>query len=348
MLSKYGIDTDEELLRILGTPATLEEAYDQAYEERRIARRELKIMGDTPRLPRGLTREQLETSINKRREELASIHVAIGETKGMAEGERRQIERELATIAQELERLEMILRDADPVDLEARLDDLEKQRLAVGKEIQSLKEDYAALQRETGKLLARQEQEEKIRAKAKTFTGHCPVFPEVICKTKAVTSRITAVVADQAGIDTAIEVQTVKMNDVVQRLREKEETLNQTNGGIASVKNALAQLAEARRKEGDLREKRRDLEEGLAAVGEDKANETERLKERIAFLQGQIREESELLAALEKVERIRALEVRAGKLEVLSQAFSPKGIMSELMQSASSSLMTLANGLMGG
>ncbi len=347
MLSKYGIDTDEELLRILGTPATLEEAYDQAYEERRIARRELKIMGDTPRLPRGLTREQLETSLNGKREELSTLHVAIGETKGMAEGERRQIERELANIAQELERLEMILRDADPVDLEARLDDLEKQRLAVGKEIQSLKEDYAALQRETGKLLARQEQEEKIRAKAKTFTGHCPVFPEVICKTKAVTSRITAVVADQAGIDTAIEVQTVKMNDVVQRLREKEETLNQTNGGIASVKNALAQLAEARRKEGDLREKRRDLEEGLAAVGEDKANETERLKERIAFLQGQIREESELLAALEKVERIRALEVRAGKLEVLSQAFSPKGIMSELMQSASSSLMTLANGLMG-
>jgi exonuclease SbcC len=278
---------------------------------------------------------------------LSTLHVAIGETKGMAEGERRQIERELANIAQELERLEMILRDADPVDLEARLDDLEKQRLAVGKEIQSLKEDYAALQRETGKLLARQEQEEKIRAKAKTFTGHCPVFPEVICKTKAVTSRITAVVADQAGIDAAIEVQTAKMNDVVQRLREKEETLNQTNGGIASAKNALAQLAEARRKEGDLREKRRDLEGGLAAVGEDKANETERLKERIAFLQGQIREESELLAALEKVERIRALEVRAGKLEVLSQAFSPKGIMSELMQSASSSLMTLANGLMG-
>jgi len=347
MLSKYGIDTDEELLRILGTPATLEEAYDQAYEERRIARRELKIMGDTPRLPRGLTREQLETSLNGKRKELSTLHLAIGETKGMAEGERRQIERELANIAQELERLEMILRDADPVDLEARLDDLEKQRLAVGKEIQSLKEDYAALQRETGKLLARQEQEEKIRAKAKTFTGHCPVFPEVICKTKAVTSRITAVVADQAGIDAAIEVQTAKMNDVVQRLREKEETLNQTNGGIASAKNALAQLAEARRKEGDLREKRRDLEGGLAAVGEDKANETERLKERIAFLQGQIREESELLAALEKVERIRALEVRAGKLEVLSQAFSPKGIMSELMQSASSSLMTLANGLMG-
>jgi len=75
--------------------------------------------------------------------------------------------------------------------------------------------------------------------------------------------------------------------------------------------------------------------------------ETERLKERIALLQGQIREESELLAALEKAERIRALEMRANKLEVLTQAFSPKGIMSELMQSASSSLMTLANGLMG-
>lgn len=347
MLAKHDINPDENLLGMLASPATLEEAYDQAYEERRIARRELKIMGDAPRLPRGLTREQLEASLNGKREELSSLHVAIGETKGMAEGERRQIERELANIAQELERLEMILRDADPVDLEARLDDLEKERLAVGKEIQSLKEDYAALQRETGKLLARREQEEKSRAKAKTFTGHCPVFPEVICKTKAVTSRITAVVADQAGIDAAIEAQTGKTNDVLRLLREKEETLNQTNGGIAVAKNALARLAEARRKEGDLREKRRELEAVLAAVGEDKAAETERLKERIVLLQGQIREESELLAALEKAERIRALEVRANKLEVLTQAFSPKGIMSELMQSASSSLMTMANGLMG-
>jgi len=347
MLAKQGITLDEDLLGMLASPATLEEAYDQAYEERRIARRELKIMGDSPRLPKGLTREQLETSLTRKREELSSLHVTIGETKGMAEGERRQIERELANIAQELERLETLLRDADPAELEARLDDLEKERLAVGKEIQSLKEDYAALQRETGKLLARQEQEEKNRAKAKTFTGHCPVFPEVICKTKAVTSRITTAVADQAEIDAAIEAQTGKTNDVVRCLREKEETLNQTNGGIAAAKNALARLAEARHKEGDLREKRRELEAVLAAVGEDKVAETERLKERIALLQDQIREESELLAALEKAERIRTLEVRANKLEVLTQAFSPKGIMSELMQSAASSLMTLANGLMG-
>ncbi len=347
MNAKYGITPDEDLLEMLASPATLEEAYEQAYEERRIARRELKIMGDTPRLPKGMTREQLETSINGKSEELSSLHVAIGETKGMAEGERRQIERELANIAQELERLETVLRDADPLDLEARLDELEKERLAVGKEIQRLKEDYAALQRETGKLLARQEQEEKSRAKAKTFTGHCPVFPEVICKTKAVTSRITAAAADQAGIDAAIVAQTGKMNDVVRSLREREEALNQTNGGIAAAKNALSRLAEARRKEGDLREKRRELEAVLAAVGEDKAAETERLKERITLLQGQLREETELLAALEKAERIRSLEVRANKLEVLTQAFSPKGIMSDLMQSAGASFMTLANGLMG-
>ena len=126
MLAKHDITPDEDLLGMLASPATLEEAYDQAYEERRIARRELKIMGDSPRLPRGLTREQLETSLNGKREELSSLHVAVGETKGMAEGERRQIERELANIAQELERLETLLRDADPEELEARLDDLEK------------------------------------------------------------------------------------------------------------------------------------------------------------------------------------------------------------------------------
>ena len=346
-LAKFAIAPEEELLGMLASPATLEGAYDQAYEERRIARRELKIMGDSPRLPRGLTREQLEAGISKRREELASLHVAIGETKGMAEGERRQIERELAAIAQELARLETVLRDADPADLEARLDDLEKERLVVGKEIQGLKEDYAALQRETGKLLAKQEQEEKSRAKAKTFTGHCPVFPEVICKTKAVTSRITAAAADHAEIDTAVEAQTVKTNNILRLLREKEESLNQLGGGIAAAKNALARLAEAQRKESELRDKRRELEAVLASSGDNKAAETERLKERINLLQGQLREETELLADLEKAERIRTLEVRANKLEVLTQAFSPKGIMSDLMQSASSSLVTLANGLMG-
>jgi len=49
MLVKHDITPDEDLLGMLASPATLEEAYDQAYEERRIARRELKIMGDSPR-----------------------------------------------------------------------------------------------------------------------------------------------------------------------------------------------------------------------------------------------------------------------------------------------------------
>ncbi len=344
-LAKHDITPDEDLLGMLGSSVTLEEAYNQVYEERRIARRELKIMGDSPRLPRGLTREQLETSLSRKREELSSLHVAIGETKGMAEGERRQIERELASIAQELGRLETLLRDADPADLEARLDDLQKQHLVVTKDIQGLQADYAALQRETGKLLARQEQGEKNRAKAKTFTGHCPVFPEVICKTKEVTARITAA-TDHAEIDAAIEAQTGKTNDVVRLLREKEETLNQTNGGIAAAGNDLSRLNEARRKEEALREKRRELEAALATVDDDKAAQAGQLRERIALLQGQLREETELLATLEKAERIRNLELRVAKLELLTLAFSPKGIMSGLMQSAASSLTRLASDLM--
>ncbi len=130
MLAKHDITPDEDLLGMLASPATLEEAYDQAYEERRIARRELKIMGDSPRfgdtlrqgVPLGLTREQLETSLTRKREELSSLHVAIGETKGMAEGERRQIKRELESMAREYWNVwRQLLRDADPADLEARL-----------------------------------------------------------------------------------------------------------------------------------------------------------------------------------------------------------------------------------
>jgi len=95
LLAKHGIPAcvlqpdrtlAEELLDILASPATLEEAYNRAYEERRIVRRELKLLGDPPPLPPALTREQLEADINKKQSELAAFHVASGETKGMAVG----------------------------------------------------------------------------------------------------------------------------------------------------------------------------------------------------------------------------------------------------------------------
>jgi len=169
----------------------------------------------------------------------------------------------------------------------------------------------------------------------------------VTCKTKEVSSLIILTATDDEGLAAALTAQNVKMNEVLQLLREKEETLNQINGGIAAAGNDLSRLNEARRKEEALREKRRELEAALATVDDDKAAQAGQLRERIALLQGQIREESEMLAALEKAERIRNLELRVAKLELLTLAFSPKGIMSGLMQSAAAALMTLANGLMG-
>ena len=346
LLSKHGIAPDEDLIQILSSPPSMEEAYNQAYEERRIARRELKTLGETPKHPRGMTREGIETRLDEKHEELASLHVAVGETKGMAEGERRQIERELSRIAEELERLETLLSEADPAALETQLDDLEKQRLVVMKEIQTLKEDYAALQRETGKLLARKEQEDRSRTKAKSFNGRCPAFPEVTCRTKEVASRIAAAVSDNAELSAAIEERTGKADDVLHLLKENEEALNGVNGGIAAAKNALGRVTEGRKKESDLRAKRRELEAVLAAVGEDKVAETERLKERIVVLEGQIREGTDLLTTIEKAERIRNLEERANKLEILTLAFSPKGIMSGLMKGAAASLTTPAGDLM--
>lgn len=353
LLRKCGIAADEDLMQVLSSPPSLEEAYNQAYEERRIARRELKILGD-PKVgdtlrqgvPLGMTRERVETRLDEKHEKLASLHVAVGETKGIAAGERRQIERELSRIAEELERLETLLSEADPAALEAQLDDLEKQRLVVVRDIQTLKDDYAALQREAGKLLARKEQEDRSRTKAKSLNGRCPAFPEVTCRTKEVASRIAAAVSDNAELSAAIEERTGKTEEVLRLLKENEEALNGVNGGIAAAKNALARVTEGRKKESDLRAKRRELEAVLAAVGEDKAAETERLKERIAVLEGQIREGTEHMAAIEKAERIRNLEERANKLEILTLAFSPKGIMSGLMKGAAASLTVPAGDLM--
>ncbi|MBA4397865.1 MAG: hypothetical protein C0394_10870 [Syntrophus sp. (in: bacteria)] len=346
LLKKYRLDPAEDLMKILTSCTSLEDAYNQAYEERRIARRELKIIGDCPRLPRGLTKEALETSLNDKRRELSALYVAVGETKGMAEGERKQIERESSRIVSELNQLETFLQEADPEALQERLDDQERRRLTLTKEIQVLKDSYAAFQRETGKLLVQKEQEESRRSQAKAFNGRCPAFPEVTCRTKEVTSRIAAASSGNAELAAAIETQSGKTKDLFRHLQENEAALNEVSGGIVAVKNSLSRVAESRKKLQDLRAKRQELAATLSAVNEDKVAAAQKIREQITVLEGAIREETNLLASLEKAERIRTLEGRADKLEVLTLAFSPRGIMSSLMKGAATNLMTLANGLM--
>jgi len=346
IMKKYNIDLGEDLMEVLSSPTSLEDAYNQVYEERRIAKRELKTLGECPKLPKGLTREKLETDLNQKRQELSYLHVAIGETKGMAQGERRQIERELSQVTEELNQIETLLQDANNERLSKQLEALKDQHSVIAEEIQTLRDNYASLQRETGRLLAQKEQEEKSKSKAKNFAGHCPLFPDLTCKTKEVLSRMSTTIPDNTELSAAIEAQTKKTSDTARLLKEKEDALKQINNSGNIIKDNLSHIAGSRKKYQYLQEKKQKLEKILSTVSTDKATESQKLKEKITILESEIREETNLFTLLEKAEAFQALEKRINKLEVLTLAFSPKGIMSNLMKGAASSLMRLANSLM--
>ncbi|MDI9570302.1 MAG: hypothetical protein QM278_06220 [Pseudomonadota bacterium] len=76
---------------MLASPATLEEAYHQAYEERRIARRELKIMGEVSRLPKGVTRAQTDHARRDSVMQYASVRL---------EAKRRILERKVIPLGE--------------------------------------------------------------------------------------------------------------------------------------------------------------------------------------------------------------------------------------------------------
>ncbi len=380
ILRKYRVDSDSNLMDCLSSPASLEDAYNEAYEERRIARREQKGLGEAPRLPRELTKERLEADLRQAQQELSQLYIAIGETKGVAAGERKQLERELLQTTEEISLTETRLKtelnihqtgvntrkaglniykgtETGAAELEGQLAAFEKQRAAIAADIASLSEKHAALQIEMQRLADQKRREDMDRAKIGAFDGHCPIFSDVICETKEIARRVKTMPSADTGLESSIRKLAEGQSKAASLLNEKKEALARIENSIATVKNEAMALklrfqnmqeraAQEENRLRDLRTKKQQLEGILSGISEEKTTEAQRLKGNISVLEEDIRRKKDTLSALKKARQISSLEERINKLEILTLAFSPKGIMSDLMRDAAADLTGLANNLL--
>lgn len=341
--SEYAAD---DLMTLLDTPATIESAYTQAFEGRRIAKRDLKALGAIPKSPVGLTRDHVTSFISSKQQELATIYTAIGESKGMAAGEKKQAETELISIASELLQLETYFRGAEPEEMKAHLEDLNQNRVAVTGEIASLKQTFADLQQELSKLLTIKRRQDEICTQARNFSGFCPLLPVIACKTKEVKAHMAELAKPDNTYEQALEKQHEKMTPVRQTIEEKENHLNSINGSIIAHESATARYGANMKKLAGLTNREAELKEIATATEDCKETAVEALLEKKKAIQGVIETQTAQLVVIQKAEQARTMQDKIDKLEVLVTAFSPKGIMSSLLEGAAATLSRSASDLM--
>ncbi len=190
LTGKYAFTADE-LMPLLDKPATMETAYNQAFETRRIAKRDLKAQGAIAKIPGGLTRDHVTSYIVNLQQELAAIHTAMGESKGMAAGEKKQAGNELAAIDAEVLQIESLYRGFEPEETKQHLVNLQRDSAALTGEIERMRNAFADMQQELGKLLAMKRRQDDICAQAQAFSGFCPLLPVIACQTKEVKAHMT-------------------------------------------------------------------------------------------------------------------------------------------------------------
>ncbi len=351
VMRKYQVSPDEDLISLLDSPPkSLEEAYSQAFEERKLIKREIKALGEIPEVPESITSEKIETEIEQYEKELASFYSKIGEYQGIAEGEKRQIEREIKEVSAEILRLEPEVKSFNQEAETERLSRLENDLKDTLKEIQSLKEELDFFQREMGELQAKREGEEKLKGRLKEFQGRCPLFDEPIeCKTEAVLNAVSTLIStanEKSEVDKEISALEKKISKKRKHLQEKEDTISTLKGAISNCKSGLFRFEETRKKIAELKEKRSKLSAVLSSLNEAKLREKEEIKTEIYNLESEIKRKRDLLSTLKKLEKKKSLKERLNKLEVLTLAFSPKGIMESLLNGATSELLSSANQLM--
>jgi len=345
LAGKYAFTADE-LMPLLDKPATMETAYNQAFETRRIAKRDLKAQGAIAKIPEGLTRDHVSSYIVNLRQELAAIHTAMGESKGMAAGEKKQAGNELAVIDAEVLQIESLYRGFEPEEAKRHLVNLQRDSAALTGEIERMRSSFADMQQELGKLLAVKRRQDDISAQAQAFSGFCPLLPVIACKTKEVRAHMTELARPDNTHEQALEQQHEKMTPVRQAIEEKENELNSIHGSIMGVENAIARYEVNRKKLDGLMKRKVELTEIINAADDCKTTAIESLQEKKTAIQGEIEKQTALLTSIQKAEQAKSMQDKIDKLEVLVTAFSPKGIMSSLLEGAASTLSQSAGNLM--
>ncbi len=350
---QYHVVPDSNLMEALSSPVSLEEAYNEAYEVRRITRREQKGLGEAPRLPGNLTEETIEEDLRQKQQDLSRLYIAIGETKGMAAGEKKQLERDLKQTSEEINQLKARAAGAKETDegmYDRQLEELLERKAVLARELAQLREEDTALIGEIQKLQEEWHRGAIERARIKTFDGHCPLFPDVICETGEIARLAKAAPSGGEELENAIKRLAEEQSQTASLLKMKTRMITSMDADIAAIRQdiqtAQRRTTEEKNRLRELEALKEKLEGVLSTVAEDKTTEAEKLTRDISTLEEDIRRKKETQAALKKARQIRSLEERVNRMEVLTLAFSPKGIMSDIMKSATTDLMGMANNLL--
>ena len=331
------VDPDDDLLSVFGTvPGSLEEAYTQAFDERRLVKRELKALGPIVDLPDGITEDEIKARIDQNQKELSSLHERLGKRKGIQAFERKQIEAELEGTSSTLEQLESEIRSFKPKSEKARLSRLEKKREEALQEIESLNKELASRREALDRLRVEREAEERLIERLRNFNGTCPLFDRPIeCKTEEVLSAISEYLNNESRLDVEIDTLSRKATDIQLQIQNKKCGLSSIEQEISTSKDLLTKHEENLEAIKKLKEKKAELEQRLRDCEKD---DSEGLRERIKQLEMEMEKNRRLLQAAQREEKRKLLSEKLNILEVLVQAFSPKGIMADLLSKAVKSL----------
>ena len=232
--------------------------------------------------------------------------------------------------------MESEIRGFKPKSEKARLSRLEKKREEALQEIESMNKELASRREALDRLRVEREAEERLIERLRNFNGTCPLFDRPIeCKTEEVLSAISEYLNNESRLDVEIDTLSRKATDIQLQIQNKKCGLSSIEQEISTSKDLLTKHEENLEAIKKLKEKKAELQQRLRDCEKD---DSEGLRERIKQLEMEMEENRQLLQAAQREEKRKLLSEKLNILEVLVQAFSPKGIMADLLSKAVKSL----------
>ena len=348
LIEKYRVDPDEDLLSFIGTtPDSLESAYSQAFDERRLVKRELKAMGPTVpacrsgrdipiEIPDGIAPEEIKSRIDQNQRELSSLHERLGQRKGILSFEKRRIEAEIEKVSSTLGELKSDVKGFKTRAEKTRLSRLEKKKDQAIQEIESRTRELESCREEINRLRVEREAEDKLIARLQQFSGACPLFEQPIeCKTDEVLSAISEFLNGERSLNGQVETLAQKAAEIQNLIETREHDLSTIQEDISALREKLFRYDDNLERIKELEKKKAEMEKRLSECTQD---DSEGLRDRIRQVEEELEKDRALLLTIQDNEKRKALTHKLNALEVLVQAFSPKGIMADLLSKAVRSL----------
>jgi len=332
---------DELLTSLHKIPGSLEEGYDLAYEQRRLTKRELKALGPpaSQDLP---SPEAVRDKIGSLKNEITSLHTSLGQARGTAIGEKRHLEAELGEVKELLEHLELKARGISPTAQSHRLSKLRDQRKEVSEYLKALNGDMDYLRKQINALELKKAQKEALYKRLEAFDGTCPLLDGTICRTQEVINAAATIIDELQREEKSLVVEQEKLQQALKEtadlIKESDEKLRRTDAEISECQDLIERHKELKQRIRDLNNKKQDIEQALTFLDEGKVRQSQAIRERIALLEAELERQQDLLTLARNEEKRKALEEKRKKLEILTQAFSPKGIMADLLTGACATL----------